>query len=161
MSGPTKGEPEWRKLEHRVAELYRAFEFDAEVDVLLSGKQWDVVATRRFPGAGSLRICIEVKDHPGRPMPIEEVRSFFNDAVVALQGQDCDKAMLVTTGRITKNSRDVVKSHRAMEVATFAELERQLFDVAQPLHRWLNAYRSGPLSLDTPTRLGRRGRPVR
>lgn len=141
--------PSWQQLEHRVADLYRAFGFDAQVDVLLSGKQWDVVATSRIPGAGLVTVCVEVKDHPATSLPIDDVRSFVRDAAIALRNQDCVKAALVTSGRITRNSRELFQRERAMEVMTFGNLERQLFDVAEPLDSWLNAYRSGSLGNDS------------
>lgn len=140
-SGELKG---WRAAEERVASLYRAFGYEVRTDVREDGMAWDVVATRTVPGIGTLVVFVEVKDHPGKSTPIQEVRDFKSNGGNAVRDGACNKAVLVTTGSITRDSPKVVASDPELELLTFEELERQLFDPSAALSRWRREYAQTP-----------------
>lgn len=127
-------------LEERVASLYRALEYEVRRDVQLSGSQIDVLAVKMFPGYGRVRIAVEVKDYPKRSVPIDEVRQFVNVAKLLLDAKTCDRAVMVTSGAFTRNSRSAVENTGHVELLTFADLEREVLASDATLVRWLCAH---------------------
>jgi hypothetical protein len=162
--------PVWRAAEERVASLYRALGFTVTRDVLVQGTQIDVVAEQRMGGLGQIRVGVEVKDHPAGSLPIDEVRKFAATAQLLTGNGEFDQMHLVTTGSVSKNSRDVIKPNPRARLMTHEELERELFNPDAALSRWLEQYRSKPinqryvevqatlLDLDTPKDVEATGR---
>lgn len=137
---------DWSALEERVGTLYRALGYDVTRDVLNRGSQIDLVAERRDPVVGRIRICVEVKHHPGSSMPIQEVRDFLRNASNAVGRNDFDKAHLVTSGKVTRNARAELEGEAHLRVLTVEELERELLQPDASLQHWLDVYRREPIS---------------
>jgi hypothetical protein len=136
----------WRAAEERVASLYRALGFTVARDVLVQGTQIDVVAEQRMGGLGQIRVGVEVKEHPGASLPIDEVRKFAATAQLLTAHGEFDQMHLVTTGSVSKNSRDVIKPNPRARLMTYEELEREMFSPDAALGRWLEQYRSKPIN---------------
>jgi hypothetical protein len=146
MTAGLEDENGWSAAEERVGALYRALGYTVTRDVLTRGSQVDLVAVQTMPGIGRVRIGVEVKDHPGKSMPISEVRTFKGNAKVWLDDDDFDKVHLVTTGTITPKSRLLVEGAPHIRVLTYEELESELFHPDPALARWLHHYERSPIN---------------
>lgn len=146
MTGPEQRTPGWRAAEQRVSSLYRSFGYTVTTDVLIKGSQIDAVAEQDIAALGTVRIGVEVKDHPNGSLPIAEVREFAATAQILTADGGLDQMHLVTTGTITKNSRELIENVPRARLLTYEELERDLFKPDSELGRWLAQYRSRPIN---------------
>ncbi|MFT3851367.1 MAG: restriction endonuclease [Ilumatobacteraceae bacterium] len=146
MDETAESGPGWRAAEERVATLYRALGYTVTRDVLVQGSQIDLVAEQHLGPLGLIRIGVEVKDHPHGTLPIAEVREFAATSQLLTGNGAFHQMHLVTTGTVTKNSRQLVEPLPRTRLMSFEELERELFNPDAALGRWLDHYRSKPIN---------------
>ncbi len=121
-----KTNPAWRELEREVAGIYRALGFKVQEDVLLEGRQIDVLAERSMGGPNSYLLSVEVKLRSRGSVPLSEVDKFISTASALLSTGTIDGAALVSNVPITPKGRLALFADRRLSASTVDDLRKGL-----------------------------------
>ena len=110
-----------------VASFMRAAGFDVVTEVQLSGKNVDIVASRKTL-FGEETIVVETKFYAG-VLPVDKVQEFCNAYSNIINNRDADKALLLTTNDITPAGKQAIKSSKSNNIYhyTWSQFKRTLF----------------------------------
>lgn len=120
--------------EDEVASIYRALGYHVETNVVRSGAQIDVLASKQIPGLGVTVVHIEVKSTERPSLPKSEVEEFVMVAGNLQRAGNAHRSVLVSTGNVTPQSKALVADHPSISLSTLEELRNELL----PVDRGLN-----------------------
>src|SRR5207244_463827 len=103
----SQGQPNTgRDFESRVAQLYRAFGYSVEHDVLLDGQQVDLKVDRNMDGVGRISAIVECKDWDKR-VGNQAAQEFVN-TVSALRARNAVNAgVMVSSKGFTAQAKSI------------------------------------------------------
>lgn len=128
MSGQSDG----KAFEQKVADTYRLLGYRVVPNVLLGGKQTDLLAEQVVPGAPPIALAIECKDH-ATPVGNEDVLAFVNRVVTHRANNKISSGTLVSSSGFTANARQVVEGHPYISLLSWDELAADILDVSSKL----------------------------
>lgn len=128
-----------KPFEERVADVYRALNYEVTFNVDLAGNQTDLLAEKQIPGASKVVLAVECKDH-SRPIGNELVNAFLNRIVAQTQAGFVTGGVMVSRKGFTAKARAVADAHSDIALLSITELTAQIFDIGLPLRELVEHY---------------------
>src|SRR6185503_16067644 len=116
-------------LEDYVAYMYEGFGYVVERDVLVTGQQVDLLATRQLPGAGWVRIALECKYLSRGKVSNQLIHDFAAFVSSAVSRGAITKGVIVTNASYSRTAKSA--ANESVELLVLTELENELFALKQ------------------------------
>jgi hypothetical protein len=135
-----------RIFEQQVAELLSMMGYHVQRDVLIAGKQVDIIAEFLAPGGIRIRILVECKHTTRHSIPNDEIYEFgsvFN-AIKTTEG--LTQGVLVSNASFTRFAKDAAEKI-GVRALTYGDLLGEVADFSRYLRGFVDEYKSLPISL--------------
>jgi Restriction endonuclease/NACHT domain len=133
-----KGKP-GQVFERYVADAYRALGYQVTRDTQVAGRQTDLIARQEVPGAPTMKLAIECKDHK-RPIGIAIVNDFAGSANAQCAAGEITGGVLVSKSGFTPQAREAAKRQKDVALLSLEDLTSKIVDVRYPLQELVEAY---------------------
>lgn len=128
-----------KPFEERVADVYRALDYEVTFNVDVAGNQTDLLAERQIPGASRVVLAVECKDH-SRAIGNDRVNAFVNRIVAQTRAGVVTGGVMVSRKGFTAKAQAVAGAHNDIALLSLAELTAQIFDIGLPLRELVEHY---------------------
>lgn len=133
-----------KAFEQRVTDAYQTLGFRVTPNVQLPGKQTDLIARQDVPGASSIKLAIECKDHAA-PVGNTEVIDFISRVITQTGDLTITEGVLVSASGFTADARAAAEKHPKVTLLSWGELSSQIFDVRHQIRESVDRYETSEI----------------
>jgi restriction endonuclease/NACHT domain-containing protein len=126
-------------FERYVADAYRALGYQVTRDTQVAGRQTDLLAKQEVPGAPTIKLVIECKDHK-RPVGIGIVNEFISSVVAQCAAGEISGGALVSKKGFTPQAREAAGQQKDVTLLSQEELSSKIVNVRYPLQALIEDY---------------------
>jgi hypothetical protein len=139
IKGAKMSDKSGKPFEERVADVYRALDYQVTFNVDLAGNQTDLLVEKQVPGASGIALAIECKDR-SRAVGNDSVNAFVNRIVAQTRAGRITGGVMVSRKGFTAKAQAVAEPHNDIALLSLGELTAQIFDIGLPLRELTEYY---------------------
>lgn len=136
-----------KDLEGRVAEAYEALDYEVFRNVLVAGRQTDLLVKKDIPGASQVVLAVECKDH-GRSVGSPIVDEFSSRILAQASAGEITGGVLVSRSGFSATAAAAAEAQPRVTLLSLEELVSQIFDVRHALRDLVEGYEGEPIFHD-------------
>lgn len=135
----TGGDKAGKAFERYVADAYRALGYQVTRDTQVAGRQTDLIAKQEVPGAPTIKLAVECKDH-ARPVGIKIFSEFATSVVAQCTAGVITGGALVSKSGFTPQAQAAAEQQQDVTLVSLEDLTSKIINVRHQLHRRVEDY---------------------